>query len=200
MGLCIARSLLDKGIQVTLIDPLPPGPGPRASSDHIRLIRTPYGHQVGYQRMVHEAFGAWDRLWAELGQVHYEQTGVLLIGDEEAAWVQASLNNLGPHEARLVEDPAGLVPGLELKRGQSAWLVEEAGLLFADEILIAVAASVQEVDFIQASVAGINADRGDVRLDTGETLHADRVIVSSGAWPWPDGSPRASRMPSRQTA
>lgn len=200
MGLCITRSLRQLGDDVVLIDAQPLTSGKRASSDHTRLIRTPYGEKRGYRAMVLDAFGAWDRLWDDVGECFYQPTGVLLVGDNGADWITASLKNLALSEFHEIRAPQDLVPGLVLTGDQRAWLVEMAGVLFADEIMRALRDLVGDVPFRESVVSRIDSNLGQVHLASGDVVDADRVVISTGAWPWPSGSPTAARTPSRQTA
>lgn len=200
MGLCITRSLRHRGAEVVLIDAQPLTSRKRASADHTRLIRTPYGEQRGYQAMVLDAFGAWDRLWDEVGECFYQPTGVLLVGDSRADWITASLANLSSAEFKEIRAPNDLIDGLVRAGDQRAWLVEAAGILFADEILRALRDLVGDVLFLESVVSHIDATLGQIHLASGGVVQADKVVLSTGAWPWPSGSPSAARTPSRQTA
>jgi glycine/D-amino acid oxidase-like deaminating enzyme len=83
MGLCAAWALRRVGGEVALYEQ-GPLPNPLASSfDHHRLIRYTYGAMTGYARMVREAYAAWDRLWADLGQRHYHETGTLAAARDD---------------------------------------------------------------------------------------------------------------------
>lgn len=199
MGLCITRSLRQRGAEVVLIDAQPLISRTRASADHARLIRTPYGAQRGYQAMVVDAFGAWDRLWDDVGACFYEPTGVLLVGDSRADWITASLANLTPSEYEEISAPQDYVPGLALVGDERAWLVETAGVLFADDIVRALRDLVGTVPFRESVVSRIDSNQGRVHLASGDVVEG-RVVLSTGAWPWPSGSPSAARTPSRQTA
>ena len=87
MGLCTAWALRRAGHEPALFEQ-GPLPNPLASStDQHRLIRFTYGAMTGYARMVHEAYGAWRRLFADLGRSHYRPTGTLAVAREEDGWV-----------------------------------------------------------------------------------------------------------------
>jgi glycine/D-amino acid oxidase-like deaminating enzyme len=198
MGLCTARSLIGRGVEVTLVDALPLGSPNRASSDHHRLIRLPYGKMKGYEAMAREAFEAWDSLWVELGESHYAHTGVILIGDERSDWVKDSARALGPEECRALERPDDMIPGLRLRSDQSAFLAPQAGILMADRILASLRQHLNGVRFVQGRVEEVSDD--GLLLEGGGSMRADRVVLATGAWPWPSGSPAAPRLPSRQIA
>src|ERR1700748_3031331 len=99
MGLSTAWALTKLGHQVTIFEQ-GSVPNPLGSSyDAHRLIRYPYGNEVGYTRMVFEAFRAWDALWADLGTRLYIETGTLCLaskgGGEWMAESAATLKTLG---------------------------------------------------------------------------------------------------------
>ena len=90
MGLCTAWALCRSGHEAVLYEQ-GPIPNPLASSyDEHRLTRFTYGAMTGYARMVHEAHAAWDRLWADLGQSHFQPTGTLVVARDEDGWARAS--------------------------------------------------------------------------------------------------------------
>jgi glycine/D-amino acid oxidase-like deaminating enzyme len=79
MGLGAAWALERLGHQVTVFEQ-GAMPNPLASSnDQHRLIRCAYGAETGYMRMVADAYAIWDRLWSDLGETHYQQTGTLVV-------------------------------------------------------------------------------------------------------------------------
>jgi glycine/D-amino acid oxidase-like deaminating enzyme len=94
MGLCTAWALRRSGHEPVLYEQ-GPIPNPLASScDEHRLTRFTYGALTGYARMVHAAHAAWERLWADLGQSHFQRTGTLLVAGADDGWVGASLRGL----------------------------------------------------------------------------------------------------------
>jgi glycine/D-amino acid oxidase-like deaminating enzyme len=79
MGPSAAAALARSGHRVTLYE-AGTIPNPRgASCDEHRAIRTAYRPSRGYMRMARLAYAAWDRLWAELGMSHYQETGLLMV-------------------------------------------------------------------------------------------------------------------------
>ena len=95
MGLSTAWALVRRGHRVTVYDQYAV-PNPLGSSvDQHRLIRHAYGAEAGYTRMVDQAYAAWDRLWADLGQTLYVQTGTLCIAStDDTAWLHDSAGTL----------------------------------------------------------------------------------------------------------
>jgi glycine/D-amino acid oxidase-like deaminating enzyme len=194
MGLCTAWALKKRGHTVTLLDqsemPNPQG----ASSDSSRLIRYAYGDSEGYTRMVAEAHQAWGTMWHDLEEKHYIETGTLCIaskdGDDAADhWMHRSAVTLEKcgYRPEMLEparvalrfplvDPTGIDAGLYLKNG---------GVLLADRIMDGLVDYLDEQDVTlmpKRKAVEIDLDRARVKLENGETVEADLVIVSAGAW------------------
>ena len=117
-----------------------PIPNPLASScDQHRLIRFTYGAMTGYARMVHEAYAAWERLWADLGRSHYRATGTLMVAREDDGWVGSRRSvwqawRLPFETGRRPSSPAPAVPRL-LGAPRYALYTPTGGVLFAERIL-----------------------------------------------------------------
>ena len=119
MGLCTAWGLVRDGHDVELFEQ-GPLPNPLASSmDEHRLIRHPYGDQVGYARLIDDAFAAWDLLWRDLGQRFYAATGTLALTGNGADWAErsaAALATIGKPMTELpVADLRHRFPQIEAK-------------------------------------------------------------------------------------
>ena len=95
MGLSTAWALARRGHRVSVYDQYAV-PNPLGSSvDQHRLIRHAYGAEAGYAAMVDQAYAAWDRLWADLGETLYVPTGTLCIAStDDTAWLHDSARTL----------------------------------------------------------------------------------------------------------
>jgi sarcosine oxidase subunit beta len=188
MGLCTAWALLRQGFAVQVLDQAMP-PNPAASSvDHHRLIRHAYGAQRGYMRMVDDAYAAWDRLWADLGEVLHVPTGVLALDEAEGAWLRdtrAALRADGrAHEDMTAAAVEARFPYLSGAGIRDALLCPAGGVLLAERIVAALARHVQAQGAVieVARAKAIDPERATVTLEGGGTRGADVLVVAAGPW------------------
>lgn len=189
MGLSAAWALAKRGARVSVFEQYAI-PNPLGSSvDQHRLIRYPYGSDIGYTHMVDAAFGAWDRLWADLGKRHYAETGTLGIDAAGADWAQrsgATMREAGIEFETL--DGAALArrfPHLRPEGITAAIHERRGGALFAGRIVEGLAhhLGTHGVELhAKTKVADIDAERARLRLAGGPVLAFDRVIVAAGPW------------------
>lgn len=188
MGLSTAWALLREGFAVHLMDQAPP-PNPQgASVDHHRLIRHAYGAQRGYMRMVDDAYAAWDRLWADLGERLYVESGVLAVDDTGGGWVRdtrAALRADGrAHEDLTAAQVAARFPYLSGEGITDAFHSPAGGVLLAERIVGALARHVvaQGAVIEVARAREIDPERATITLDTGATRSGDVLVVAAGPW------------------
>ena len=189
MGLSAAWALAKRGHAVSVFEqnaiPNPLG----SSVDQHRLIRYPYGSDLGYTRMVDAAFGAWDRLWADLGERLYAETGSLGIDARGANWAQrsaATLRQAGIAFETLDGDAlARRFPHLRADGITTAIHEKRGGALFAGRIVERLAhhLGTRGVELhAKTRVADIDAERARLRLADSAVHAFDRVIVAAGPW------------------
>ncbi|MDJ0950791.1 MAG: FAD-dependent oxidoreductase [Alphaproteobacteria bacterium] len=205
MGLSAAWGLARRGHEVEVYEQ-GPIPNPMASSvDQHRLIRTPYSSMGNYARMVRDAHAAWDRLWEDLGERLYAETGILAIDSGPDSWARVSgktLDEAGIPWTRLT--PADVVerwPILVREGMEGALYMQEGGPLFAGRIVELLAHHLARRGvrlFANSMVTAVNTDTGELETSAGRTA-ADMVVVAAGAWVGRLLPDLASRVtPSRQ--
>jgi glycine/D-amino acid oxidase-like deaminating enzyme len=189
MGLSAAWALMKRGARVSVFEQYAI-PNPLGSSvDQHRLIRYPYGSEIGYTRMVDAAFGAWDRLWADLGERLYAETGTVGIDAADADWARRSAAALG--EAGIAFetlDGAALAkrfPHFRPEGITTAIYETRGGALFAGRIVERLAhhLGTRGVELhAKTRIADIDAERARLRLADSAVHAFDRVIVAAGPW------------------
>lgn len=188
-GLSTAWALVKRGHAVTLLEQ---GkiPNPLAASgDHHRIIRRAYGAATGYGRAITEAYAAWDELWHDLGHSHLDPRGFLCVSREagdEAEDYRGGLE-IGGYPIAIFDPPAAVKrwPFLKKDTFRYAFLSPEGGALHCRPIASGMASWLRNrgADVREgARVVLVDSANARVALADGQTLSADRVIVSAGAW------------------
>jgi sarcosine oxidase len=188
-GLSSAWALTKRGHHVTVLEQ---GaiPNPLAASgDHHRIIRRAYERGNGYARLITEAYQAWNELWDDLGTRHYDHRGLLCIsceaGDGSEAYRDGLAESGWPFELLAPEEAAERWPFLDPGTFRYACLSPEGGALHCRRIAVDLAAWLRRhgADLREKTrVVAVDPERGEVALGTGESLRADRVVVTAGAW------------------
>lgn len=188
-GLSTAWALTKRGHRVTLLERgLIPNPL-AASGDHHRIIRRAYGTAAGYGALITQAYEAWDELWTDLGESHLDPRGFFCVsreaGDEAERYLEGLRAGGFPHEYIEADVAAERWPFLARGTFRYAFFSKEGGALHCRRIAAGIAAwlrgkgaAVRE----NARVVSVDTDAGKVELAGGETLSADRVVVTAGAW------------------
>ena len=188
-GLSTAWSLAKRGHRVTLLEQ-GPIPNPLAASgDHHRIIRRAYPSGSGYGRAITEAYAAWQEMWADLGQSHYDPRGFLCLsrepGDEAEDYLEGLKEGGFPFELLSAEAAASRWPFFDPATIRYAYFSEEGGALHCRRIAHGLREWLRANDVDvreQARVVAVDADAGVVELADGATLGADRIVVAAGAW------------------
>jgi len=186
MGLSTAWGLARGRHEVLVLDQAEL-PNPRASSsDEHRLIRYPYGAAKGYARMVQEAYGAWEDLWRDVGERLYARTGTLVLDSGNETWAResaASLEQLGLEVKWL--DPEAVERRFPWIVPCPGFYLESGGVLFAlrivERLLRFLAARGVEIR-TRSRVTGIDVERALLKLENGDEIGCDVVVVAAGAW------------------
>jgi len=189
MGLSAAWALAKRGHEVTVVEQ-GPIPNPLGSSvDQHRLIRYAYGDMDGYTAMIGQAYSVWDRLWSDLGENLYVETGTLAMGTIGQDWLNNSISVLTDqgHDVEMLQ-PDRLSTRFPLLRGDGidqAFYLKSGGVLLAGRIVELLAhhlAQQRIVLLAHHKVASIDPDRSSVTLTNGQKLEGDKLIVAAGPW------------------
>lgn len=188
-GLSTAWSLTKRGHNVTLLEQ---GsiPNPLAASgDHHRIIRRAYRKATGYGALMTEAYDAWDTLWADLGESHYDPRGFLCVSREPGDEAQEYLEGMrdGGYAVDYLEPEAAAERWRFLEPGtfRYAFFSPDGGALHCRKIADGIAGWLRQNGanvYENSRVVAIDRDAGRVELAGGETLAADRIVVTAGAW------------------
>jgi sarcosine oxidase len=188
-GLATAWALTKQGHQVTLLDQGPILNPMAASGDQHRLMRRAYGTADGYARLIDEALDAWDEVWEDLGQSFYANRGVIAINqytnDGGTSFVQSMRRGGYPFDSLAPQEAAERWPYLDPATFRQAYYSKDGGALLCQKIGAGLAgwlASHGAVLRPGTKVTGVDTEAGLVHTAAGETLEADRVVVTAGAW------------------
>ncbi len=190
MGLSVAWGLVRDGHEVELFEQ---GtlPNPLASSmDEHRLIRHPYGDQVGYAALIDDAYAAWEMLWRDLGECHYAATGTLALTGNGADWAERSADTLSTIGKPMTELPVAELrrrfPQLKAGGVERAFWMETGGVLFAQDIVAALVRHLAAQPRVRlhphSPVTSADLEQGRVVTATGAVHGADAVVIAAGAW------------------
>jgi monomeric sarcosine oxidase len=191
MGLATGAALAEAGARVTVLERFQVAHSRASSHGLSRAIRHEYGNRPIYTEMVAESLRRWDDLAAEMGELLYVESGVLTLGE-----VGDGETLQGYEVMRRAGLPVELLTGEECRKRFPQFQVEEfdaitynprGGFLLVDECMHALhrrllsrGGEVREgvrVTRVESAPSGAR-----VILETGETLAADRVVVTAGPW------------------
>jgi len=189
VGLSTAWWLRRAGWHVALFEQ-GPLPNPLGSSfDRHRLIRYPYGSSVGYARMVHEAYEAWEELWSDLGESLYAPTGTLVIRRTDGGWADAAARSLDalalPYREAGVTECVEAYPFLRWEGVKSAFRLASGGVLFAEQIVTALVRHLEKRGVqlhSNTAVTAVDFERARVVTSAGADERADALVIAAGAW------------------
>ena len=190
VGLSIARSLLKLGYHVRLFEKdRIPNPLSSSYDDH-RLIRYPYGSSRGYMRMVSDAYLAWNRLWEDLDEHLYYETGTLVLSkDSSKCWASDSLTELEKDRVELStlsnEQLRTQYPHISSEEISLSYYLPSGGVLFADKILGSLKSYLlnQSIQLFEGThITNLNTETGDCTTSRGELYNSDVTVVTAGPW------------------
>ena len=189
VGLSVARAARLKGHDVTVLEQ-GKVPNPQsASHDNHRMIRYPYAAAAGYTRMVTDAFAAWERLWHDIGAVHFESTGAIAISlgaGDYADLTRTTFREIGiAHQEHNRNELETLCPHLSLPTGAWGVTASPGGPLFASRIVSDLARwlPANGVTIEQETrVTHVDEAAGTAFLADGSQRTGDLLLIAAGAW------------------
>jgi monomeric sarcosine oxidase len=189
-GAWTAWRLRRAGLSVALVDAYGPGNSRASSGGESRVIRMGYGADEIYTRWSLRSLADWKELSARADPPIFRATGVLWMGRQDDAYMEASRAGLSragvPHETLSRAELEKRFP--QIAPGPIEWaLIElESGALQARRGVQIVAAEAERAGAVRidASVAAPDGRRRveTLRLSTGERLAAGRFVFACGAW------------------
>jgi glycine/D-amino acid oxidase-like deaminating enzyme len=206
MGLAAAWALAKRGAAVDVFEQYAI-PNPLGSSvDQHRLIRYPYGAEAGYTRMIDAAYAAWERLWADLGERLYAETGTVGIDGAGADWAKRSAATMRAagvaFEALGAAELVRRFPHLRPDGIETALYQPRGGILFAGRIVERLAHHLGTHGVAlhaRTKVTGLDPDRARLTLPGGAAHGFDKLVVAAGPWATQLVPSLAARVtPSRQ--
>jgi sarcosine oxidase len=189
-GSAAAAHLAARGNAVIGIEAFARGNTLGSSGGLTRVIRLAYYEHPAYVPLLRRAWVLWRELEKAVGQELLRQVGGLCIGPRDGRLVSGSSRSAVEHglEHELL-DPTALQKRLPLFRLGTGWwgvAEENAGFLFPERCIEAhntLAERHGATLRFDEPVKRIGQDRTGVVVETArETLRADRVVVTAGAW------------------
>src|SRR4051812_5334434 len=190
MGAAASAALARRGRRVLGLEQFAPAHDRGSSHGHTRIIRTAYYEHPAYVPLVRRAFRLWHELEQRTGRHLLTPCGCLMIGRPESDVIQGVRRAADEHGLTVEAlDPAGLrrrFPPFRFDDSYVGVLEQEAGFLYVEECVRAHLADAEAhgatLRFGEAVQSWEANDRGvTVRTDR-DTYHADRLVITAGAW------------------
>jgi monomeric sarcosine oxidase len=191
MGLATGSALAGAGARVTVLERFQVAHRWASSHGFSRAIRHEYGNRPIYTEMVAQSLRQWDELAAEAGEQLYVETGVLTLGeagDGETLHGYEVMRRAGlPVELLTGEECRKRFPQFDVEEFDAITYNPRGGFLLVDECMLALRRRLESrggklregarVTRVESASPGAR-----IILETGETLAADRVVVTAGPW------------------
>ncbi|HKV86253.1 MAG TPA: N-methyl-L-tryptophan oxidase [Ktedonobacterales bacterium] len=191
MGLATGCALAARGVDVTVLERHTVGHDWASSHGLSRAIRHEYGAEALYTRMVALSLPLWDELAIETGVRLYTETGVLTLGQPDDGHTLPGYDVMRaaglPVERLSARECAARFPQFIPDDFGAITYNPTGGMLHASQCLVALAQRLrarggQLREGAMVTRVDRDGDGGAVTLAGGETLLADRVVVTAGPW------------------
>ena len=189
-GSAAAAHLASRGQNVLGIEAFARGNTLGSSGGLTRVIRLAYYEHPAYVPLLRRAWVLWRELETAVGQELLRQVGGVCIGPRDGRLVSGSLRSAVEHnlEHELLDPDAlrGRLPLFQLDPGWWGVAEKNAGFLFPERCIAAHLTLAERHGAtlrFNEPVRRISQDRSGVVVETArETLRADRIVVTAGAW------------------
>lgn len=193
VGLSTAYVLLERGMRNVLVLEQATVNHPRATSASIsRLLRFEYGTDSLYPYMVKLSLERWKKLEKQTRSHLYIPTGLLTLGraGEEIRREHEIIRGLGlPSELLTAQKCRQRFPQFEVKNYETLTYNAAGGILYASKCLQVLKRIIVErggTIVEKSKVTHVTYENPylpiQVRLNTGEKLNAERVVIAIGPW------------------
>jgi sarcosine oxidase len=186
-GAWTARSLLDAGHSVILLDAFGAAHSRASSGGESRVIRMGYGADALYTRWSMRSLGVWKEFDARCRQPIFHRAGMLWMSGAEHGYVadtQRTLSELGvAHERLSTAQVAQRFPQICVDDLSWALWEPESGALMARRAIQTLVAESEQKGMTHriANVADPLAGQS-IRTSVGETISASKYIFACGPW------------------
>lgn len=190
VGSAALDHLARRGVRAVGLDRFPPGHDRGSSHGATRIIRQAYFEHSDYVPLVLRAYELWDELAKRTGNVLREEPGLLQIGPPHGEVVTGVLASAAAHALEVEQISAAQItsrwPGFGVPEGLTGVYERRAGFLHVERCVAAHASQAVAAGaelLTDRQVLGWQADGSGVVVRTDrETLRADHLVVSAGAW------------------
>jgi sarcosine oxidase len=190
VGSAAALHLARRGASVLGLDRFAPGHDRGSSHGETRIIRQAYFEHSDYVPLLLRAYDLWRELEQVAGEPLLRQVGLLQIGPADGAVISGVLASARKHHLAVEPlSPAEIsqrFPAFRVPAGMSGVFEPTAGYLHVERCVLAHIAAARQhgAEFRTAPVRSFLPEgRGvAVELQSGEVLHAERLVVTAGPW------------------
>lgn len=177
-------ALARAGLNVAGIDAFAPGHDRGSSHGETRLLRTAYSEGDFYVPLVRRAIRLWRTLEKESGETLFEQTGVAYAGARSDSFIAEALATARTSHVQL-SPIRGLETWFDLPHDWLKLNDKAGGYLYPERCIAAFVrrAEAHGGAIRRARCTSIDAKADGITIRTSRgTLHAARVVLTTGAW------------------
>lgn len=190
MGSATLYTLARQGLDVCGVEQFGVAHDRGSAHGETRMIRKAYFEHPDYMPLLNRAYELWKSMQAECGETLFVNNGLLLAGPHHSQTIRG-LNacyakHRLPHDRLTAPEAMRRFPQFHLSPEAEVFYDPAAGFLYAEksvEQMVRLAQRHGAALHVNEKVHGWQADDHGVTLRTNRrTLHAEKLIVTSGAW------------------